>query len=162
MPVIPPPTHPTTSEYAQRTLLALLGAVSVFVAINVAFGGLETLGWQGPTRYFEVTDHDTYLLRDSHTRFYGGVYLGVGAFLILATTNLAKYRTALNVVFALIVLGGLSRLTQGDLAVTFGRDLAVSSLIEIIGVPALALWLNTTARARTGLRSPAATSATPA
>lgn len=162
MPVTPSPVPPTTNEYALRTVLALLGAVSVFVAINVAFGGLETLGWQGPSRYFAVTDHDAYLLRDSHARFYGGVYLGIGAFLVLAATNLTRHRTALNLVFALIFLGGLARLTQGDLTVTFGRDLTVSSLIEIVGMPALALWLNTTARARTTRPSPAARAATPA
>lgn len=140
-------SHSSKNEYALRIVLAMLGTVSAFVAINVAFGGLETLGWQGATRYFEITDHHTYLLRDSHTRFYGGVYLGIGVFLILAATNLAKYRTALQVVFSLIFLGGLARLTQGDLSVTFGRDLTVSTLIELVGMPLLALWLTAINRA---------------
>jgi hypothetical protein len=102
-----PSSDPTTaSAKVLRCVLVVLGAVSAFVAFNVAFGGLETLGLQGPTRYFQVTDHDAYLLRDSHARFYGGVYLGIAVFLILASTNLRKYRTTLNVVFALIFVGG--------------------------------------------------------
>jgi Domain of unknown function (DUF4345) len=155
------PTTPTQSSTANakvlRVTLAMLGAVSAFVAINVAFGGLDTLGWQGPTDYVQVTDHDAYLLRDSHAHFYGGVYLGIAIFLIAASTNLRKYRSALNVVFALIFLGGVARLTQLEPTVTFGKDLAVSSLIELVGMPAMALWLaSATMPARTaGAPAPA-------
>jgi len=131
----------TTSARLLRVVLVALGAVSAFVAVNVAFGGLETLGLQGPTRYFRVTDHDAYLLRDSHARFYGGVYLGIAAFLMIASSNLRKYRSALNVVFALIFLGGVARLTQLEPGVTFGKDLAVSSVVELIGMPAIAAWV---------------------
>ena len=131
----------TTSAKLLRVALIVLGAVSAFVAVNVAFGGLETLGLQGPTDYVQVTDHDAYLLRDSHAHFYGGVYLGIAIFLIVASTNLRKYRSGLNVVFAVIFLGGVARLTQLEPAVTFGKDLAVSSLIELVGMPAMALWL---------------------
>ena len=137
-----PPIHPTNpGAKALRLALVVLGAVSAFVAINVAFGGLQTLGLQGPTKYFQVTDHDAYLVRDSHARFYGGVYLGIAGVLILASTNLPKYRSALHVVFALIFLGGVARLTQLEPGVTFGSGLAASSLIELVAMPAMALWL---------------------
>jgi hypothetical protein len=84
----------TISSTAFRTVLVVLGAISAFVAINVALGGLDTLGWQGSTDYFQITDPHAYLIRDSHARFYGGVYLGIAAFLILAASNLHKYRVA--------------------------------------------------------------------
>lgn len=45
-------------------------------------------------------------------RFYGGLYIAVGLFLILATTDLRRYHTALNLVFAMIFTGGLARLTM--------------------------------------------------
>ena len=152
----PAQTHPSTAgAKALRVVLVVLGAVSAFVALNVAFGGLETLGLQGPTKYFQVTDHDAYLLRDSHARFYGGVYLGMAAFLIVASTNLRKYRSALNVVFALIFAGGLARLTQLEPGVTFGKDLTISSLIELAGMPAITVWL------AAATRSPHPTTATP-
>ena len=145
-------TNTTTSAKALRVVLAALGAVSAFVAINVAFGGLETLGLQGPTKYFRVIDHDAYLLRDSHARFYGGVYLGIATFLIAASTNLRKYRSALNVVFTLIFVGGLARLTQLKPGVTFGNDLALSSVIELVGMPAMSVWLSTATKSpRTAL-----------
>jgi Domain of unknown function (DUF4345) len=147
----------TTSSKLLRVALIALGAVSAFVAVDVAFGGLDTLGWQGPTDYVQVTDRDAYLLRDSHAHFYGGVYLGIAAFLIVASTNLHKYRSGLNVVFAVIFLGGVARLTQLEPAVTFGKDVAVSSLIELVGMPAMALWLAAVTRAprRAGAAAPA-------
>ena len=64
-----------------------------------------------PTTSRSPTTTPTWL-RDSHAHFYGGVYLGIAIFLIVASTNLHKYRTALNVVFAVIFLGGVARLTQ--------------------------------------------------
>lgn len=142
-------TAPPRRHAALRVVLVGLGAISAFVAINVAGGGLKTLGLQGSTRYFQITDHDTYLLRDSHTRFYGGVYLGIAAFLVLAATDLRRYRSALNVVFGLIFVGGLARLTQLEPSVTFGKDLAVSTAIELVGMPALALWIARATRPET-------------
>jgi hypothetical protein len=160
-----PPTQPpadqsrSTAHNIVRAVLALLGAISAFVAINVAFGGLETLGWQGPTKYFQITDHDAYLLRDSHARFYGGVYLALAGFLIVAATNLHKYRTGLYVVFAAIFAGGVARLTQMEPGVTFGNDLTLSSVIELVGMPALALAVARVTRTRRP--TPAAVTARP-
>jgi hypothetical protein len=131
----------TTSSKALRAVLVGLGIVSAFVAVNVAFGGLETLGLQGPTDFVQVTDRHAYLLRDSHAHYYGGVYLAVGLFLIYAATDVRRFRPTLNVIFAMIFVGGLARLTQLEPGVTFGSDLMVSTLIELVGMPLLALWV---------------------
>ena len=133
-----------------RTILVLVGAISALVSLNVALGGFETLGWQGPTDYFRVTDADAFAIRDSHARFYGGVYAGIAATLIVASRDIVKYRQALSLVFGLIFLGGLARLSQGELDVTFGPDMAVSTVVELVGMPAMWLWLrHLTAPART-------------
>jgi hypothetical protein len=138
-----------------RGVLVVLGAISAFVAINVAFGGLKTLGWQGPTSYFQVTDHDAYLVRDSHAHYYGGVYLAVGIFLMFAASNVARYRQGLTVVFAMIFAGGLARLAQLEPGVTFGRNLMLSTLIELVGAPLLALWVNRSTRPHRAVRGTA-------
>ncbi len=109
-----------------------------------------------------MTDHDAYLLRDSHARFYGGVYLGIAGFLIVAATNLRKYRTALNVVFGLIFLGGVARLTQAEPGVTFGKDLGFSTVVELVGMPVLAAWLARTTRPARNEDALATTVASPA
>jgi hypothetical protein len=131
-------TAKPTSEKALQAVLVILGAISAFVAVNVAFGGLETLG--------RVTDQDAYLIRDSHAHYYGGVYLALGLFLIYAARDVRRFRPTLNVVFAMIFAGGLARLTQLEPDVTFGGDLMVSTVIELIGIPLLAWWVNRSAR----------------
>jgi hypothetical protein len=141
-----PEPQTTTSSKALRVVLVVLGAISTFVAANVAFGGIETLGLQGSTDFVQVTDSDAYLIRDSHAHYYGGVYLALGLFLIYASTNVARFRQSIYVVFAMIFAGGLARLTQLEPDVTLGSDLMVSTAIELIGVPLLALWVAHTTR----------------
>lgn len=84
-----------------RVVLVLAGTSILLTCINVAFGGIRTLGWQGERMFFDVTNQSAFLAQDSHVRFLGGLWLGVGLFFIVASTDVAKYRGALSVVFAL-------------------------------------------------------------
>jgi Domain of unknown function (DUF4345) len=132
---------------AFRAIIAAIGATNVFLGLNVGLGGLRTLGWQGAGVFFEVTDEHLYLIRDSHMRFYGGLYLAVGLFLILATTDLRRYRTGLNLVFAMIFAGGLARLSALRPDVVLGADLVVSLTVELALMPVLCVWLTRMLRA---------------
>jgi hypothetical protein len=129
------------SGRALSTILVVLGLANIFLGINTGLGGLETLGWQGDATFFQVTDEHLYLIRDSHTRFYGGLYIAIGAFLIIAATNTRRYRTGLNLVFAMIFAGGLARLSVLRADVILDPDLTTSLIIELIGMPLLAIWL---------------------
>ena len=131
----------TKTPKALSITLAGLGVISATVALNVAFGGLRTLGLQGPTDFVRIANEDAFLIRDSHAHYYGGVYLALGLFLVYASTNVARFRQALYVIFAMIFAGGVARLTQFEPGVTFGHDLLVSTAIELVGVPLLALWV---------------------
>ena len=122
-------------------ILIVLGALNIFVGINVGFGGIATLGLQGQTEFFEVTDETVFLIRDSHIRYFGGLYFGIGLFLILASTNLRKYHKALNLVFALIFIGGLARFTMMRFDIIFGPDIIGSLLVELVLMPVLYFWL---------------------
>jgi hypothetical protein len=141
----PARTTPSTSKHRSKTafrvVLVALGAISAFVALNVALGGLHTLGWQGPTDYVQVIDPDGFSVRDSHARFYGGVYAGIAALLVIAARDIAKYRQTLSFVFGIIFLGGLARISQSEPSVMFGPDLLVSSVVELVGMPLLLIWL---------------------
>ena len=119
---------------------------------------LSVAGASEPVAYpvARSPDPDAYLPRDGHAHFHGGVDLGVTIFLSAASTYLRKYRNGFTVVFGLIFLGGVARLTPLGPAVTFGKDLAVSSLIELVGMPAMALWVaSATRKARTARTSAA-------
>ncbi len=109
-----------------RAILVIVGAVSAYVSINVAFGGLHTLGWQGATDYVTVTDDATYAL---------------GAFLILAATNPQRFRGGLALAFALVSVGGLARLTQLQPDVTFGSSNLLSAVTALVIMPAMFVWL---------------------
>lgn len=124
-----------------RIVLVIVGAVSAVIAVNVAFGGLQTLGWQGPTDYFTVTDGANYAIRDNHARFFGGVMLALGAFFILAATNPRRYRAALLLAVTLMFAGGLARFTQLEPGVMFGPAIIVSTLVELVLMPVLAVWV---------------------
>lgn len=125
-----------------RALLVVLGALNIFIGANIGFGGILTLGWQGQIKFFEVTNEYAYLVQDSHIRYFGGLYIGVGLFLLLAATDLRKYQPALNLVFALIFMGGLARFSMLRPDIIFGGDIVGSLLAELVLMPVLYVWLS--------------------
>ena len=129
------------SSWALRGVLVLLGILNVLIGVNVGFGGIRTLGMQGPTNFLEVTDQHIFLIQDSHIRYFGGLYIGIGLFLVYAGTRPHKYHSALNLIFFLIFMGGLARLTMNRPDILFGPELIVSFLAEILLMPVLYFWL---------------------
>jgi uncharacterized protein DUF4345 len=127
------------SSIALRVVLVLAGLIIVFTGLNTALGGMLTLGWQGQTVFFQVTDQHAYLVQDSHIRFLGGLWLGIGLFFLVASTNVRKFRSALFLAFALIFLGGLARFTQMRPEITFGPEIVGSLIAELVGMPLLPL-----------------------
>ncbi len=134
------------SSKVLRVFLVLLGMANLFIGINVGLGGIQTLGLQGQTKFLEITNEHMYLVQDSHIRFFGGLYFGVGLFLILASANLRKYAPGLKLVFVLIFIGGLARFSILRPDIIFGREIAGSLLAELVGMPLLFLWLSRTVR----------------
>jgi hypothetical protein len=131
----------TKATLTLRAVLVLAGLFTTFTGINIAFGGIATLGWQGVDAFFAVTNEHDFLVQDSHVRFLGGVWIGVGLLLLLSPIDLKRCRPALTFVFGLIFLGGLARLGQLNFGVTFGPDIVGSLAAEVIGMPVLYLWL---------------------
>ena len=129
-----------------RVVLILAGIFIVFTGINTAFGGMLTLGLQGQTAFFEVTDKHSYLVQDSHVRFLGGLWTGIGLLFILASGNVEKYQSVLMFAFALIFLGGLARFSQMQMEITFGKDIVGSLAAELVGIPVLYFWLSRTVK----------------
>ena len=129
------------SAIALRVVLVLAGAFIVFTGVNVGFGGMLTLGLQGANDFFQVTSEPAYLTQDSHVRFLGGLWLGVGLLFLVSVFDLPRFRPLLNLAFALIFIGGLTRFSMMRPDVLFGPDIAGSLTAELIGMPVLYLWL---------------------
>ena len=123
-----------------RVVLALAGAFIVFTGLNVALGGIPTLGWQGQTAFLEVTDSAAFSAQDSHVRFLGGLWTAVGLLFIVAAWSPSTHRSALFFAYAAIFLGGLARLSQLDFDTLLGPDIVGSLAAELIGMPLLFLW----------------------
>lgn len=129
------------NSIALRVVLVLAGLVIILTGLNTALGGMLTLGWQGQTVFFQVTDEHAYLVQDSHIRFLGGLWLGIGLFFLVASTNVQRFRSALVLAFALVFLGGLARFSQMHFEVTFGPEIVGSLIAELVAMPLLYLWV---------------------
>lgn len=126
---------------ALRTILFLAGAGIVALGINVGFGGMATLGWQGPTDFLAVADAEIYAVQDNHVRFLGGFWLGAGGMFLVGSFMPDRLNAVLTGICMMIFVGGLVRLSALDSALVLGADILPSLLLELIGFPLLAYWL---------------------
>ena len=102
---------------ALKVVLFCSGLFIVFTGLNIGLGGIETLGWQNQNSFFEVTNQYAFSVQDSHIRFVGGVWLGIGLLFLISVSNLSKYKNLLSFSFLLIFFGGLIRLFPMELNV---------------------------------------------
>lgn len=135
-----------TSAVALRVVLILAGIVIIFTGVNTALGGMLTLGWQGQTTFFEVTDQHSYLVQDSHTRFLGGLWTGIGLLFMAASRRVERHQNVLKFACGLIFLGGLARFSQMQPDLTFGKDIVGALAAELVGMPLLYFWLSKTSK----------------
>ena len=135
------------SETAFRTVVLAVGLVIVWTGINVGLGGITTLGLQGSSDFIAITNPEAFAAQDSHVRFLGGLWLGVGLVFALAAFRLRALKPALQVLLALIVVGGLARFSALRPDVLFEPQIVGSFLAEIALMPLLLLWSTRLARA---------------
>lgn len=129
------------SSLGLQVVLVLAGVVVCITGINLAFGGIRTLGWQGAFDFIQIIDERRFLAQDSHIRFLGGVWLSIGLLFIIGAANINKFQAALKFAIIATFIGGLARLSQTNLDVTFSADIIGSWLAEVVGMPLLYFWL---------------------
>jgi Domain of unknown function (DUF4345) len=128
-------------NYLLRGVLAVIGAFIIFLGLNVGLGGIKTLGWQGGVvDFLTVTNAPVFAVRDSHVRFIGGVWLALGMFMLAGSFAFQRLRSVLVAAAFMIFVGGVARLSGGDLPLLLSADIAPSFLFEIVIVPLLGLW----------------------
>jgi hypothetical protein len=126
-------------HFPLRTLLGLTGLAVIALGINVGFGGMKTLGWQGPTDFLTITNPTAFLAQDNHVRFLGGVWIGCGLLLCAGTFALERIRSILIAITGMVFVGGLLRLTSID--VILNGQVAPSLFAELVLFPTLAVWI---------------------
>ncbi len=125
-----------------RVLLAIIGIVIIWLGLNISLGGIPTLGWQGPTDFFTVTDQTAFLIQDNHFRFVGGVWLGVGVFFAFGAIFLHRLSGILTAMVFLVFIGGLARLSASDPEVLLSAKILPSLIAELIVFPSIGLWIH--------------------
>lgn len=129
------------SRIGLRVAMVLFRLAVIFTGLNRAFGGITTLGWQGPADFATIANQPVWLIQDNHTRFLGGVWTSVGLLMLVAQVNLRAAAPALYFAFAATFMGGLARFTSGQVGLMFGPELLLSVSLELVAMPLLALWL---------------------
>lgn len=124
-----------------RMVLVLVGSAITALGLNIALGGIETLGWQGASEFFTVTNREVFDVQDNHIRFIGAVWLGVGLLFVTGSFAFSALRTTLVLMCTIIAIAGLFRFSAGELQTILSGAIAPSLLLELFGFPLLALWI---------------------
>ncbi|NQY61969.1 DUF4345 family protein [Cognatishimia sp.] len=124
-----------------NTVVVIVGAGIVFLGLNIGLGGIKTLGWQSTRDFISITDTATFNSQDSHIRFIGGVWFGVGALFIIGGFAMNSFRSILIALSAIIAFAGLFRLNGMNAEVIFSSAILPSLVFELVGFPLLACWL---------------------
>jgi len=122
-------------------VVVIVGAAIIFLGLNVGLGGIKTLGWQSTRDFLAITDAPVFHAQDSHVRFIGGVWFGVGAAFVIGGFAMRTFRPTLIILSVMIAIAGLFRLSGVDSGVIFSAEIAPSIALELIGFPLLAWWL---------------------
>jgi hypothetical protein len=127
-----------------KIALALIGVAIIVLGLNIGLGGIKTLGWQMPRDFISITDTVTFGAQDSHIRFMGGVWFGIGVLFFVGSFAFKKLRPTLISLCLIIPVAGLFRLSAMDANSIFSASIAPSFVLELIGFPILALWIKRT------------------
>jgi hypothetical protein len=122
-------------------VVVIVGAAIIFLGLNVGLGGIKTLGWQSTRDFVTITDTAMFHAQDSHIRFLGGVWFGVGTTFLIGGFALNAFRPTLVILSVVIAIAGLFRLSGMDAGVILSAAIAPSLAFELFGFPLLAWWL---------------------
>lgn len=131
----------TLNERLLRLALILSGLLLVVIGLNLALGGIRSMGWHMPVDFMTVTDDLLFRRHDNNVRFFGGVFFALSVLVVLAGLWPRRLRWPVVAFLLAIPAGSVFRILAPGFDV-FGDDyLAASILAELILCPLLALWL---------------------
>jgi len=124
-----------------NSVVVIVGDAIIFLGLKVGLGGIQTLGWQATRDFVSMTDAATFHVQDSHIRFIGGVWFGVGAAFLIGGFAMNKFRPTLIILSVMIAFAGLFRFSGMDGGAITSAAIAPSMAFELIGFPLLTWWL---------------------
>jgi hypothetical protein len=124
-----------------RIVLGTVGILIFFMGIDIAFGGIRTLGWLGPNDFIEIVNPSDFKVQDNHFRFLGGTWIGIGIVFFSGAVAFQQLRIALVVLCGLIFVGGLARFSNLDFGTLASMSVLPSLLAELFIFPLLGYWI---------------------
>lgn len=74
-----------------NAVVVIIGAAIIFLGLNIGLGGIKTLGWQSSQDFVAITDAAVFDAQDSHIRFLGGIWFGIGAVFSSAASRYLRF-----------------------------------------------------------------------
>ena len=115
-----------------QIVTALLGAIPVLTGIIGMFGLSDPL--------YASAGIPANAALDSNLRFFGGVWLGLGLALFWIIPNIEKQTLLFRVLWGMIFLGGVGRLTSMLLLALPPLPFIGFTILEIVGAPFFIWW----------------------
>lgn len=119
-------------------IVYLLGLTAIVTGINDFWKGAAVKGDFGEIG--EATNDPTL---NFTIRFFGAIWTGFGALLILFATDVKTYGLALIVAFIFVILGGIGRVwSMKQFGIAEGRKTTNYSIVtvELVLTPVLLVW----------------------
>lgn len=129
-----------------NSVVVIVGTAIIFLGLNVGLGGIQTMGWQTTRDFISISDVAAFHVQDSHIRFIGGVWFGVGAAFLIGGFAMNRFRPTLIILSIMIAIASLFRLSGMDSGVILSGAIAPSIAMELVGFPLLAWWLMVSGR----------------
>jgi len=123
-----------------RIIVGILGLIAITTGANDFWNGAAVKGDFGKN-LGSLTDDPTL---NFTLRFLGAIWMGFGVLLILFITDLDRYKTALLLSFAIVIIGGIGRLISVlKHGIEQGNEMTTYSImaVELLLVPVLLGWL---------------------
>lgn len=126
-----------------RLVLWLLAAIALFTGANDIINGLASQQALGST-ISEAGLRDP--LVDNVFRFFAAIWFGLGLQFVFFSLDIDRYRPALNLLFFIVVIGGVARIISlqqvGWPAAEEGMSLVqVGLFAELVVCPIMAIWV---------------------
>lgn len=122
---------------AFRTILIILAIVPIATGLLDRLLGAKAINLLGPALSVDSLSNPTL---NSQIRFFGVIWFGFGAALLLVASNVVQHITLFRLVAVFIFLSGFGRLAS---LIQFGMPappLLGATIVELVLVPMLYLW----------------------
>ncbi|MEM7740287.1 MAG: DUF4345 family protein [Pseudomonadota bacterium] len=126
---------------ALRIVLGLIGLAVLALGLNTGLGGIQTLGWRGPTDFVSSLNEIDYAVQDNNIRFFAGFFFAGGLVFLAGAVRLEQMAVPLITICCMIAVGGFFRLSGEQAGVALSNGAMASVVLEFTLFPLIAFFV---------------------